>query len=50
MRGDSFADHEKTPQASVATDYWPPFRIKQQGNKMGGIDIDMMALIGSGWV
>lgn len=42
----AFADQEKTPQASVATDYWPPFRIKQQGNKIGGIDIDMMALIG----
>ncbi|WP_320174784.1 transporter substrate-binding domain-containing protein [Maridesulfovibrio sp.] len=42
----SFADQEDIPQAAVATDYWPPFRIKLQGDKLGGIDIDMMDLIG----
>ncbi|ACS80853.1 substrate-binding periplasmic protein [Maridesulfovibrio salexigens] len=42
----SFADQGILPQASVATDYWPPFRIKQQNDKLSGIDIDMMALIG----
>lgn len=42
----SFADQQIIPEAKVATDYWPPFRIKQQDGGLGGIDIDMMELIG----
>lgn len=42
----SYADQSAVSEAKVATDYWPPFRIKQQDNELGGIDIELMDLIG----
>ncbi len=42
----SLADQDEIPEAKVATDYWPPFRIKQKDHELIGIDIDMIKLIG----